>query len=126
MSKVTALLMSVILIWSVSSSSALAKQPDPVELPNMTFSISDGEGGTDILRFIALLQPRRAGDGAKIKAKQKVIMDAFETRIMTVKSTQLIPPDGGPAWLERELWDIAERILKFKLDGTIFRELSIE
>lgn len=115
--------LALVMAWAIP---AEAKQPPPVELPLLVVSIADGAGGEDVLRVIAMLQPRNAADAAVVQAERVAIAAAMRDRLRSVSSTQLIPPKGNTAWLERELWNLAERMLKpMRLDGAFFRELTI-
>lgn len=128
MTRLTSFLLASVFLLAVSlAAPAVAQQPDPITLAEITVKISDGNGGRDILRVIPMVQPRRSADVKKILARSGAIAQVLRDRLRTVTSAQLIPPDGSSEWLEREFWDLAEKILKpTRLDGALFRELSIE
>lgn len=117
----------LVMLSLTMTSTALAKQPNPIEFEPMATRISDGNGGQDTLYLVIMIQPKRAGDVSHILAHTKQIKNALIRRLRKVNSNQLIPPEGNTEWLEEELWTLAEQIIKpLKLDGAFFRELSIE
>ena len=111
---------------SLTSPAAMA-EPAPVAMPVINMSISDGNGGRDKLQMFGMLQPIRDSQVAAVKARSGAIAAALKARLKAVTSTQLIPPTGNTEWLEKELWSLAEHMLKpIRLDGAFFKELSIE
>jgi hypothetical protein len=106
---------------------AVKAEPAQVALPEINLSIGDGAGGKHKLRILGMLQPKRVSHVAKVRAKADAIAAAFKARIRFVESKQLIPPTGDTGWLEKDLWALAEHMLKpIELDGAYFKELSIE
>ena len=128
MKRLTSLLIAGLLLLAISlSTPAIAKQPAPITLPEITVKIGDGNGGRDILRVTPMMQPRSAADVPKILERAAYVSAVLRDRLKTITSAQLIPPDGSSEWLEREFWTLAEKVLTpVRLDGAIFRELSIE
>jgi len=102
-------------------------EPAPVAMPMISMSIDDGSGGRDKLTMYGMLQPKRDRHVARVKARASDIAAAFKSRIKFIESKQLIPPEGNTDWLEKELWALAEHMLKpIQLNGAFFTELSIE
>lgn len=102
-------------------------EPAPVAMPMIAMSIDDGAGGRDKLTLYGMLQPKRDGHVARVKARASDIAAAFKSRIRFIDSKQLIPPKGNTDWLEKELWALAEHMLKpIQLNGAFFTEVSIE
>ena len=128
MTRLISLLLAGLLAVTISFTSPTAKaEPAAVALPVINMSISDGNGGRDKLQMFGMLQPKRDRHVAAVKARSKAIAAALKGRLRNIKSTQLIPPTGNTEWLEKELWALAEHMLKpIQLDGAFFRELSIE
>jgi hypothetical protein len=111
----------------VLTAPAAMAEPAPVAMPVITMSIGDGNGGRDKLQMYGMLQPKRDSHVAKIKASVGAIAAALNARMKSATSTQLIPPAGNTEWVEKELWNLAESVLKpIQLDGAFFTELSIE
>jgi hypothetical protein len=111
---------------SLGAPAAMA-EPAPVALPVINMTIGDGAGGRDKLQMYGMLQPKKAGHVAKVEARTKAIAAALKARLRNIESKQLIPPTGNTEWLEKELWALAEHMLKpIQLNGAFFRELSIE
>ncbi len=112
---------------ALAAPSAAPAGEAPVELPLLVVFIGDGAGGRTVLRARALLQPRDGAGAAAIAALAPALAAAMRKRLRRVTADRLIPPEGGTAWLERELWGLAERMLApVRLDGLVFRELTIE
>jgi hypothetical protein len=106
---------------------AAIAEPAPVAMPVISMSIEDGAGGRDKLTLYGMLQPKRDRHVARVKARASDIAAAFKSRIRFIESKQLIPPEGNTDWLEKELWALAEHMLKpIQLNGAFFTELSIE
>lgn len=106
---------------------AVIAEPAPVAMPVIAMSIDDGAGGRDKLTLYGMLQPKRDRHVARVKARASDIAAAFKSRIRFIDSTQLIPPKGNTDWLEKELWALAEHMLKpLQLNGAFFTEVSIE
>jgi hypothetical protein len=128
MARFFSMVLAGLLVTMLSLAAPAAKaEPAPVALPEITLSIGDGAGGSDKLRILGMLQPKRESHVAKVKARADAIAAAFKSRIRFVESTQLIPPKGDTGWLEKDLWALAEHMLKpIQLDGAYFKELSIE
>jgi hypothetical protein len=113
-------------VISLASPTVMA-EPAPIALPVINMKINDGAGGKDKLQMYGMLQPIKERHVAAIKARSKEIAAALKARLRNIKSTQLIPPAGNTEWLEKELWSLAEHMLKpIQLDGAFFKELSIE
>lgn len=111
----------------ILASSTTFAEPAPVAMPVITMTIGDGVGGKDKLQMFGMLQPQRDGDVAAVKARAGAIAAALKARMKSVNSTELIPPAGNTEWVEKELWNLAEGLLKpIQLDGAFFQELSIE
>ena len=128
MTRSLSLLLAGLIALSISLiTPAYAAEPAPVALPVITMSIGDGNGGRDKLQMFGMLQPRRNAEVAAVRARAGAVAAALKARMKSVTSAQLIPPTGNTEWLEKELWTMAERILKpVELDGAFFREVSIE
>ena len=102
-------------------------EPAPVAMPVISMSIDDGAGGRVKLTLYGMLQPKRDRHVDRVKARASAIAAAFKSRIRFIDSTQLIPPKGNTDWLEKELWALAEHMLKpLQLNGAFFTEVSIE
>jgi hypothetical protein len=128
MTRLFSVVLAGLLAAAISFTVPAAKaEPAPVAMPAITMSISDGNGGRDKLQMFGMLQPKRERHVAAVKARSKAIAAALKGRMRNIKSTQLIPPTGNTEWLEKELWALAEHMLKpIQLDGAFFSELSIE
>ena len=123
----SALLAGLLAVSIILAAPAAKAEPEPVALPVITMSISDGNGGQDKLQIYGMLQPKRDSHVVKIKASVGAIAAALMARMKSATSAQLIPPTGNTEWVEKELWNLAESVLKpIQLDGAFFTELSIE
>lgn len=128
MTRLFSVLLAGLLAVTISLASSIAMaEPAPVALPVINMSISDGNGGRDKLQMYGMLQPKRERHVTAVQARAGAIAAALKARLRNIKSSELIPPAGNTEWLEKELWALAEHMLKpIQLDGAFFTELSIE